>query len=77
MAIMRAWSIEQKSASFGSRRLAAARGIPAAVVHVVGLWRERHRQRRELALLCARELGDSGVPLDVISREARKWPWQD
>jgi len=40
------------------------------------LWRERHRQRQELALLTDRELLDAGVPRDLVRHEARKWPWQ-
>ncbi len=30
------------------------------------LWRERHRQRQELALLTDRELLDAGVPRDLV-----------
>jgi len=78
MTIMRDWSIDGRAASVGARRAVETfRNISGVVIRVLELWRERHRQRRELSFLCARDLRDSGVPTDVISREAHKWPWQE
>jgi uncharacterized protein YjiS (DUF1127 family) len=54
------------------RRFAAG----AAVVQLLRLWRERHRQRRELTMLPIADLPDTGVPRDLVLHEAKKWPWQ-
>ncbi|MGC2412050.1 MAG: hypothetical protein WA459_05055 [Stellaceae bacterium] len=40
------------------------------------LWEDRHRQRRELAMMLESELRDTGVSRDLVVHEARKWPWQ-
>ena len=78
MTIMRDWSIDGRIASVGMRRAVERfRNIPGFVIQVVEVWRDRHRQRRELSFVCARDLRDSGAPIDTISREARKWPWQE
>lgn len=77
MTIMRDWSIDRSSAGNGARPVVEAlRRMPGVVGKALAVWRERHRQRRELALFCARDFRDCRVPIDVIAREARKWPWQ-
>lgn len=40
------------------------------------LWRERMRQRRQLAALTARDLADLGIPVGLAAYEASRWPWQ-
>ena len=41
------------------------------------LWRERHRQRRELMMLLYDiDLRDTGLSRDLIAHEGLKWPWQ-
>jgi uncharacterized protein YjiS (DUF1127 family) len=47
-----------------------------AIVQMVRLWRDRHRQRLELAMLPGGDLRDTGVSRDLVAHEARKWPWQ-
>ncbi|HJU20332.1 MAG TPA: DUF1127 domain-containing protein [Stellaceae bacterium] len=42
----------------------------------LGRWRERVRQRRELAALSKRELADLGIPPGLAAYEAGRWPWQ-
>jgi uncharacterized protein YjiS (DUF1127 family) len=39
-------------------------------------WRERMRQRSELAAMCQRELTDLGIPPGLAAYEAGRWPWQ-
>ena len=51
-------------------------GAYVAIVKMLGLWRERHRQRQELAMLSDRDLRDTGVTRDLVAHEAGKWPWQ-
>jgi uncharacterized protein YjiS (DUF1127 family) len=51
-------------------------GLGAVVLATLQLYRERQRQRRELALLCDLGLRDTGLSRDLIAHEARKWPWQ-
>jgi uncharacterized protein YjiS (DUF1127 family) len=61
-----------------SRRTTAQRrsGVYAVIVQTLRLWRERHRQRQELAMMCENDLKDTGVARDLVAHEARKWPWQ-
>ena len=47
-----------------------------AFVQMLGLWRERHRRRQELATLSDRDLRDTGETRDLVAHEASKWPWQ-
>ena len=51
-------------------------GVYVAIVQMLGLWRERHRRRQELAMLSDRDLRDTGVTRDLVTHEAGKWPWQ-
>ena len=51
-------------------------GAYVAIVQMLGLWRERHRRRQELAMLSDRDLRDTGVTRDLVAHEAAKWPWQ-
>jgi uncharacterized protein YjiS (DUF1127 family) len=51
-------------------------GAYVAIVQMLGLWRERHRRRQELAMLSDRDLRDTGVTRDLVAHEAGKWPWQ-
>ena len=51
-------------------------GAYVALVQMLGLWRERHRRRQELAMLSDRDLRDTGVTRDLVAHEASKWPWQ-
>jgi uncharacterized protein YjiS (DUF1127 family) len=39
-------------------------------------WRERMRQRRDLAAMSERDLADLGVPPGLAAYEASRWPWQ-
>jgi len=39
-------------------------------------WRDRTRQRRELARLHSRDFGALPVPDNLLAEESRKWPWQ-
>jgi uncharacterized protein YjiS (DUF1127 family) len=61
-----------------SRRTTAQRrsSVYAVIVQTLRLWRERHRQRQELAMMCENDLKDTGVARDLVAHEARKWPWQ-
>lgn len=78
MAIMRDWSIDGSDFARAGRQRASEviSQLVYAVIHVLRLWHERQRQRRELAFLCERDLHNIGVPRDVVIEEARKWPWQ-
>jgi uncharacterized protein YjiS (DUF1127 family) len=49
--------------------------IYSEIVRMLRLWCDRHRHRRELAMLL--DLRDTGVSRDLVAHEARKWPWQD
>lgn len=51
-------------------------GIYIAIVQMLRLWQDRHRRRRELAMISDGDLRDTGVPRDLVAHEARKWPWQ-
>ena len=50
--------------------------VGTAIPALLRLWRERHRQRRELMLLCDLGLRDTGLSWDLVAHEMRKWPWQ-
>lgn len=78
MTIMRDWSVDAHAfAGTGRRRAAEVLSqFVSATAHVLQVWRERQRQRRELAFLCERDLRNIGVPRDTVIDEARKWPWQ-
>ena len=52
-------------------------GTFTAVAKVIGTWRERSRERRELALLDARSLRDLGLNPGNIRFEANKPFWRD
>jgi uncharacterized protein YjiS (DUF1127 family) len=60
----------------GGRIGAAARGSAAHVARVFRGWRERERQRRELAQMSALDFGDITVPPCLQRDEVRRWPWQ-
>jgi uncharacterized protein YjiS (DUF1127 family) len=40
-------------------------------------WRERQRQRRELAGLSMHDLAELGIPPGLAAYEAGRWPWQN
>ena len=46
------------------------------ILQLLPLWGTRHRHRRELIQMSARDLRDANVPRDLVGHEARKWPWQ-
>jgi uncharacterized protein YjiS (DUF1127 family) len=39
-------------------------------------WRERERERRELAMMSSRDFGDLAVPPGLVREELRRWPGQ-
>jgi uncharacterized protein YjiS (DUF1127 family) len=49
----------------------------SAFARVIGTWRARSRERRELALLDARSLRDLGLNPTSIQFEANKPFWRD
>ena len=49
----------------------------AAFAKVIGTWRERARERRELTLLDARSLRDLGLNPTNVQFEASKPFWRD
>jgi uncharacterized protein YjiS (DUF1127 family) len=49
----------------------------AAIARIIGTWRERSRERRELTLLDARSLRDLGLNPSNIAFEASKPFWRD
>jgi uncharacterized protein YjiS (DUF1127 family) len=51
-------------------------GIYVAIRQMLRLWRERRRQRQELAMIRDGDLRDTGVSRDLVAHEFRKWPWQ-
>jgi uncharacterized protein YjiS (DUF1127 family) len=54
-------------------------GVPAALammVRVLRTWRERERERRELAMLSPRDLDDIGLSFSSVRDEISRWPWQ-
>ena len=61
---------------FGRPALPRAAGPFAAIARVLRSWRERERERRELAALSPRDLGDVNVAFSAIRDEASRWPWQ-
>jgi uncharacterized protein YjiS (DUF1127 family) len=77
MTILRDWSADaQQFAETGRQRATdVLLQFSGAVVKVLRVWRERQRERRELAFLCERDLRNIGVPREVVIDEARKWPW--
>jgi uncharacterized protein YjiS (DUF1127 family) len=53
--------------------------MPRPVIRLLRLlarWRDRERQRRELATISARDFGDIAVPPGLIREEQARWPWQ-
>lgn len=48
----------------------------ASTVAVLRLWRDRERERRELATLSARDLHEIGASPSLVRFELRRWPWQ-
>ncbi|MBI1778061.1 MAG: DUF1127 domain-containing protein [Proteobacteria bacterium] len=71
--------------SFHDWRLAAAQKpsqseggrAVATVTNLIRTWRERARQRRELALLDARDLRDIGISIYDAEYEIYKPFWRD
>jgi len=63
--------------SLHSTSRASVGGAFAAVAGVIGTWRERARERRELALLDARSLRDLGLNPGNVKYEANKPFWRD
>jgi uncharacterized protein YjiS (DUF1127 family) len=55
----------------------AAISTLSAFAKVIGTWRERSRERRELTLLDARSLRDLGLTPNSIQFEANKPFWRD
>jgi uncharacterized protein YjiS (DUF1127 family) len=49
----------------------------SAFAKVLGTWRERSRERRELALLDTRSLRDLGLSPGLVQFEASKPFWRD
>lgn len=49
----------------------------STVANVIGTWRQRRRERRELSLLDARSLRDLGLNPSNIQFEANKPFWRD
>ena len=52
-------------------------GALSTVARVIGTWRERSRERRELTLLDARSLRDLGLSSSNVEFEASKPFWID
>jgi uncharacterized protein YjiS (DUF1127 family) len=48
----------------------------AAAARTMRAWRERARERRELAMLSPRDLYDIGVSAAAVRAELNRWPWQ-
>lgn len=63
------------SLHFSSR--APLAGTYAAFTHVIGTWRRRNRERRELAQLDARSLHDLGLSASTVQFELNKPFWRD
>ena len=55
----------------------ALAGTFSAIGRIIGTWRERSRDRRELTLLDARSLRDLGLNPSNIEFEASKPFWRD
>lgn len=54
---------------------AAGEGF-ASARGVLGRWRERMRQRRELAAMSPHDLAGLGIPPGLAAYETGRWPWQ-
>lgn len=73
-----------QAAPQAERTVRSERALPTQAVwrflielrRVVRGWRDRTRQRRELARLRSRDFGDLPVPDNLLVEESRKWPWQ-
>jgi uncharacterized protein YjiS (DUF1127 family) len=52
-------------------------GVGSEFARLLGVWRDRIRQRREIARLDDRMLADIGLSQVEASREANKPFWQD
>lgn len=52
-------------------------GVGSEFARLLGVWRDRIRQRREIARLDDRMLADIGLSQIEASREANKPFWQD
>ena len=48
-----------------------------AILRLLRVWRERAKERRELAMLSDREIADFRVPKLLAAEEARRWPWEE
>ena len=55
----------------------ALAGTFSAIGRIIGTWRERSRDRRELTLLDARSLRDLGLSVGQVQFEANKPFWRD
>ncbi len=67
-------SLHFSSNAPSSRGLAA--GTFTAFANVIGTWRQRNRERRELALLDERSLHDLGLNSGNVEFEASKPFWR-
>jgi len=68
-------SAAQLSAHNSGARL-GSRGLVAAALRQIAKWQERERERRELAMMSARDFGDLAVPPALVREELRRRPWQ-
>ncbi|MBS0539399.1 MAG: DUF1127 domain-containing protein [Proteobacteria bacterium] len=50
--------------------------LPTGVAQILGTWRQRTRERRELALLDARSLHDLGLNAGSVQFEINKPFWR-
>ena len=48
-----------------------------SIIRVLKIWRARHRQRRELAMMSERDLADLGLSRDRAMWETARWFWRD
>jgi uncharacterized protein YjiS (DUF1127 family) len=51
-------------------------GVRPNIFRLLRLWRARHRHRRELAMMSARDCRDARIARDLAAYEAGRWPWQ-
>ena len=78
MAITRERVPDHAAVAVSERRqlVAVLRGMLADARRLCLLWRERHRERRQLSAMSARDFGDLCVAQNLLEQESRRWPWQ-
>ena len=59
-----------------SRARLGSSGLVAAGLRQIAKWRERERERCELAMMSTRDFGDLAVPPGLVREELRRRPWQ-